>query len=194
MTRVHSSLAFERLEGFEPDRVRVGTLLEHGVGGGWTIVADLQTTRADGATDHGARVGVRRSYALGDWVAASEVSAISGAALDGSFCAADGVELRGGVGRSFGARGYASVEAARRARGDCSRTRVEAAAGLNLTTRWQARAEVFLDRGPADAYDKAQLSLARRFGAIEVALGVRQGLSDARNERALVMNFSWQGG
>jgi hypothetical protein len=191
-TRAHSSLAFERLEGFEPDRVRLGALIEHGLADSWTLVADLQMTQADGISEPGVRVGARRSVVLGAWVAASEVTAISGAALDGAFCDADGIELRGGVGRGLGAAGFASVEVARRLRGDCTRTRVDAAVGLALTPRWQARAQVFLDRGQSDAYDKLQVSLARRFGVAEVSVGVRQGFADASDERALLVNFSWQ--
>jgi hypothetical protein len=167
---------------------------EFGLGDGWGInfKAEGELRTADTFDDRtGFRVGMQKSFALGDRAAFSVMGSwLGGEALDGPECASNGYEARTALGTSYavaGREGFVNIEAAWRARGEeCERGLVEVAAGLEVAPRWSMLVKAWHEEGDGALSTKAEASLIHDFGPIAVGVGWREEISGEFEEKGWI--------
>lgn len=179
-------------------KYRIDTYLDYGFGGGWAVNFKAETELASQSAYEersGFRVGLQKSFALGQRAAIGlQASLLGGETVDGPICVGDGYETRGMLGSSYslaGHEGFVNIEAGWRSRGEsCERVLGEAAAGIDLTSRWRAIAKVWGEQGEDGAKSaKVQASLYRDFGAFSLGLGYHEEVSNAFEERGALVVF-----
>lgn len=175
---------------------RADDYLEYGVGGGWALNLKLenQIRTRDGFDDRfGGRVGVQRSFMVGERMSVGvQAALLGGEALEGPVCAGTGVEARAMAGLSFplgGRDAFVNVEAGVRERDGCSRTLAEVAAGVDLGGDWRALGKAWSENGDRAHSTKAEIGLLRDIGRISLGLGYRAEVSGDFNEDGVVAMF-----
>ncbi len=175
---------------------RADDYLEYGFGGGWAANLKLenQIRTRDGFDDRfGGRIGVQRSFAVGERAAVGvQAAVIGGDALEGPMCAGTGYEARLMAGVSFpvgGREAFVNVEAGARERANCSRTLTEAAAGIDLTDRWRVLGKAWNEQGDGARSTKVEAALFRQFDSFSLGLGYRAEVSNAFSEDGVVAVF-----
>lgn len=152
--------------------------MEHGLTPRWTLVAAARSDwRSAGpipdwrAGDAG--LALRRTLHADPARPVSASLGLLSGEVPGVGARAEGLELRFGAGRALARGGFAQVEVARRQwRGGVGQTRIDAAAALALTGRWQVIAGL---NGEA-----ASLTGARSGARLRASVGLAARLGERR--------------
>ena len=132
------------------------------------------------------------------WTAGVEAGAFHGSPLNASdgrdliFCEGTGFEARAGAGWSGTYRGkplYAFVDASHLAQKDgCSRNRIEAGYGQDLTDRIFIGQQLWFEEGDLTGRSvKTETQLGVHFGRFDVSLGYREEIGGTFNENAVLI-------
>jgi hypothetical protein len=179
---------------------RTETLTESGFGGGWGLNLKIENEqRFAGANNDktGWRLGVQKSFALGDRTSAALIASyIGGDSFDSSFCQGNGVETRAALGTSFellGRNAFVNAEAGYRTREDqdCERVLGEVAFGMDVTPNLSATVKTWAEDGEEGRSAKVEASLLYDFGPVSVGLGWREEVSGAFEEKGWLVS-AWK--
>lgn len=173
---------------------RADDFVEAGLGDGWAVTAKVEgQIRISNVYDDrtGLRVGVQKAFPLGDRASfAIQASLLTGESLDGPECVGEGYEARAAIGTSFSfldREGYVNVEAGQRSRGECDRSVLEFATGLEFAPEWNLELKAWRDGGGETASAKAELLVSRTFWGVGVGLGWREEMSGNFEEKGWVV-------
>ncbi|MEM9669279.1 MAG: hypothetical protein AAF950_10180 [Pseudomonadota bacterium] len=168
------------------EALRVETYAEYGLTSEWTVIGQLEgITFPDiaGFDQFAYRLtGRRRFWQSGPLMLGIEGGLVGGEAIGGLFggCDSPGGEARLSFGGA-GVRGEESrswfffADAAVREHGNCRRQRLEVGYGYEAIRNWFTINKVFFDRGGGLAQSaKVESTIVRRFGATDLAVGIRQ--------------------
>ena len=179
---------------------RTENLTESGIGGGWGLNLKLENEKrlaGPGDDRTGWRLGLQKSFALGDRTSAALIASyIGGDSFDSSFCQGDGVETRAALGTSFqllGREAFVNAEAGYRTREDqdCERILGEFAFGMDLAPNLSATLKTWAEDGEEGRSAKVEASLLYDFGPLAVGLGWREEVSGAFEEKGWLVS-AWR--
>ncbi|HEV7691774.1 MAG TPA: hypothetical protein VGO52_13150 [Hyphomonadaceae bacterium] len=182
------------------DMWRTETLTESGFGGGWGMNLKIENEKRFASINDdrtGWRLGIQKSFALGDRTSAAIIANyIGGDSFDSSFCQGSGVETRAALGTSFeflGREAFVNAEAGYRTREDqdCERVLGEIAFGMDVTPNLSATVKTWAEDGEEGRSAKVEASLLYDFGPLSVGLGWREEVSGAFEEKGWLVS-AWK--
>lgn len=192
----------ERIDG--EDAARLELYGEYGLTSKWTISTQfdaLTFPELAGFDQFAYRATARRQFwQSGIWRAAFEGGVVGGEAIGGTVggCSSVGGEAR----VSLGAGGqnkrerdwFAFADVIIREHGNCRRQRFEFGYGQEIFPNWYSVNKVFLEEGGGESSGdprsaKLESVISRRFGRIDLGLGLRQEFGGRFNETGIIISL-----